>query len=137
MGMRPGQLYSALQATHSLSYTSLSAYRKLHPLLHPLTGAAGAPADDRRAVARRPSRVQSSRPEARGPFTLTSQARAAAIERGELSVEDPRDKMLREKKEKEKKEKAAARGAIPNSASELLNAARSEAQLGQGNGGLS
>ena len=45
------------------------------------------------------------------------EARAAAIERGELSVEDPRDKMLREKKEKEKKEKAAARGAIPNSAS--------------------
>ena len=42
---------------------------------------------------------------------------AAAIERGELSVEDPRDKMRREKKEKEKKEKAAARGAIPNSAS--------------------
>ena len=32
-------------------------------------------------------------------------------------MEDPRDKMLREKKEKEKKEKAAARGAIPNSAS--------------------
>ena len=32
-------------------------------------------------------------------------------------MEDPREKMLREKKEKEKKEKAAARGAIPNSAS--------------------
>ena len=41
-------------------------------------------------------------------LTRHSQARAAAIERGELSVEDPRDKVLREKKEKDKKEEAAA-----------------------------
>jgi len=36
------------------------------------------------------------------------EARAAAIERGELAVEDPREKRLREEKEKQRGERKAA-----------------------------
>ena len=42
---------------------------------------------------------------------VKQEARAAAIERGELEVEDPRDRRLREQKEAAAKEKAAARAA--------------------------
>ena len=42
---------------------------------------------------------------------VQQEARAAAIERGELEVEDPRDRRLREQKEAAAKEKAAARAA--------------------------
>ena len=37
-----------------------------------------------------------------------AEARAAAIERGELTVEDPREKRLREEKERQRAERKAA-----------------------------